>query len=138
MVFNFKSAAIATAVIFSTTLAAGATTISPSAGLKLGKNHTESSEIQVFSERSDVSVGAGDVTVDYLVGSNLNVGDTVSGVNTFSSGFALAAGTYDSFLVHFDPDVERSAATQSDTKTVEFGQKIIGIILSNGGRLRRC
>ncbi len=105
-----------------------ATTINAAAGQDLTRNTTESNSVKVFSELTDVVVGSG-VTVDYLVGTNVNIGETKSGVDTFSSGEVLTAGTYDSFLVHFDP---LSANGITDV-VVDFGATIVGIILSNSG-----
>ena len=91
-----------------------------------GATPTNSGAI-VVSEGEDVAVAAGDLAVDYLVGGNLIAGQTVSGVSTYVSGTDLPTGSYDSFLVHFDPDVNSET-----TQTVSFTGDIIALIVSNG------
>ncbi len=105
-----------------------ATTINAASGQDLTRGTTQSNSVQVFSEQTGVAAGSS-VTVDYLVGTNLNVGDTASGLDTFTSGQALTAGTYDSFLVHFDP----LGANGISDVVVDFGATIVAIILSNNG-----
>lgn len=126
----FMSKYLATAAVLAcTAFSAQAATISAATGLDLGRGDTESNTLQVFSEAQGVVVAGGAVTVDYLVGANLSVGDTASGVSTFSSGQSLTAGTYNSFLVHFDP---MSAGSISNI-AIDFGETIVGIIVSNSG-----
>jgi len=114
--------ALAAAPTFAATIDGGL-----AAGQDLTRNVTESNDAVVFSEATDVTVGSG-ITVDYLVGTNLSVGDTATGINTFSSGETLTAGTYDSYLIHFDP-----ISTGSVTGTWDFGATIVGIFLTNSG-----
>lgn len=120
---------LAAAALIASALSAQAATITSSAGLDLRPDATESNDVKVFSENGDVAVGAGQVTVDFLVGTNLNVGETKDGLNNFAGGALLAAGSYDSYLLHFDPLPSGSTASIS----VDFGVNIIGLILSNSG-----
>lgn len=110
-------------------MAAQASTIQNSAGLDLSEGASVSSDLQVFAEQSNVTVDAGDVTVDYLVGSNLAVGDDFTGLNTNGNGLGLTAGTYDSYMLHYDT---AAASTLTDV-TVSFDTDIVAIILSNVG-----
>ena len=103
-----------------------AATFTPADGLDLTRNSTQDANVVAYSEQSDVTVAGGAITVDFLVGANLNVGDSSGGVSTFTSGQALGAGTYNSYLVHFDPDGGGSADA-----TFDFGETIVGLILSN-------
>lgn len=118
---------LAAAALIGSAVSAQAVTVSSAAGQDLTRNVTQANELQIFTEATGVTVGAGDVTVDYLVGTNLNAGDTASGVDLFASGQALTAGTYDSFLVHYDP-----TGRDALTATFDFGATIVAIILSNG------
>lgn len=95
---------------------------------------TEASSAQVVREQANVAVGAGDVTVDFLA-SDLVAGTEFNGVTRFASGSTLAAGTYDSFLVHFDPDI--TSGTARTIGQYDFGARIVALIVSNnsGSRL---
>jgi len=96
--------------------------------INLMRNNTQSSAAVLFEEQSGVEVGMGDVMVDYVVGSNLAVGDTVKGVNNQKNPLSLAAGTYDVSLIHFDPLVKgRSEGSFT------FAGSIVALILSNKG-----
>lgn len=97
-------------------------------GVDLSQGGFESNTAIIHAEGTEVAVGAGEVTVDYAVGTNLSVGDTVSGVNQFQAGVDLAAGLYNSFLIHFDP----LTASGSDIQTFDFDTDIVAIIVSNG------
>ena len=110
------------AVLAASAFGAAATTVDLSEGA------TQGPEAVLFAEQSGVSVGDGDVTVDYLVDVNLGIGQSVTGVTNFSAGLELAAGVYDSFLIHFDPAGVPGATTQ----TFSFVGEIVAIILSNG------
>ncbi|MEM8731427.1 MAG: VPLPA-CTERM sorting domain-containing protein [Pseudomonadota bacterium] len=88
---------------------------------------TESDTAQLFAEQTGVSVADDEVEVDYRLGENMVVGGTYDGVTNFSSGEDLGAGTYDSYLIHFDP-VGSNATSGSFT----FATDIVAIILSNG------
>lgn len=125
--FTRKIAISAIALIASVASAQASTILA--AGFDLSRNTTQDAGIQVFSEQTGVVVGADSVTLDYLVGGNLNISDNATGVSTFSSGSFLTAGTYDSFLVHFDP----IGAGSVDNIAVDFGSTIVGIIVSNAG-----
>lgn len=114
--------AFAAAPAFSSTVSGGS-----AAGLDLSRNTTQGADAVVYSEAAGVTVGAG-ITVDFLAGVNLNVGVSTSGIDTFSSGQALGAGTYDSHLIHFDPNGAGSVIGSWD-----FGANIVAIILSNTG-----
>ncbi len=92
----------------------------------LSRGTTESAEVQVYAEQFGVTVGAGAVTVDFLAAA-LAPGAATSGVSNFASGSALGAGTYNSFLVHYDP---AGAAAITDV-VIDFGETIVGLILSN-------
>ena len=96
----------------------------------LARNVVQNNSAVLFAEQSGVSVGDGQVTVDYLA-SNLTFGTANRGVNTFTSGFDLGAGTYDSFLIHFDPAIRSGSARTFDT--FSFEDDIIAVILSNSG-----
>ena len=101
------------------------------AGIDLTRNVTQNPSAVVFSEATNVTVGA-TVDVDYLVGTNLSVGGTASGINVNTGGETLTAGTYNSFLIHFDPIVS-GMTTASFSGMWDFGADIVGIILSNNG-----
>ena len=68
------------------------------------------------------------VRVDYLLGSNLEVGVGVRGVNQASSAQDLDAGTYNSYLLHFDP-FRGSSVEQSFT--LADNERIVALIVSN-------
>ena len=95
----------------------------------LTRNAYEGAGASLFKEKSGVTVADGSVTVDYLA-ADLTLGTTYTGVTNFSSGSALGAGTYDSFLIHFDPDIARGNASTSGTFT--FAGDVVALILSNG------
>lgn len=97
--------------------------------MNLAQGQMESDDVQFFVEQSGVAVGADAVTVDYLVGDNLSVGDGFTGVNQFSAGLSLAEGVYDSFLIHFDPLNSNGGAASAE---FEFDGEIVAVIVSNG------
>ena len=78
----------------------GATNASAS---DLSNGMTENNIIVGFNERQNVSVNENQLLVDYLKGVNFNIGHNYTGVMTSNSGLTIAAGTYDSHLLHFDP-----------------------------------
>lgn len=117
------------AIAMAASVASANASIVPAAGFDLTRNTTQSAAVQVFSEQTGVTVGSNAVTLDYLVGGNLNVSDTATGVSNFTSGQSLTAGTYDSFLVHFDPVGAGSAVNIA----IDFESTIVGIIVSNAG-----
>lgn len=88
----------------------------------------QSASATLYSERTGVMPRDGAVTVDYLVGTNLNVGDSFDGIDTQNGGQSLGAGSYDSFLIHFNPN-GRGSTNSSFT----FAGDIVAIILSNSG-----
>lgn len=123
---------LAAAALVASALSAQAATINPSTGLDLRADATQGSDVKVFSEKTDVTIGEDQVTVDFLVGTNINVGDSKIGLNNFAGGAVLAADTYNSFLLHFDP-VNTSRVSNF---SVDFGYKIVGLVLSNSGSQR--
>lgn len=122
-----KIAAVSVAALASTPAIASTVSGGAAAGLDLTRNVTQSNDVVVFSEATNVTVGS-NVTVDFLAGANLIEGVSTPGIDTFSSGQTLTAGTYDSYLIHFDP-----LAAGSIMGSWDFGAKIVGIILSNSG-----
>jgi hypothetical protein len=127
---QMKLMMMAAGVLFATAMTTQAATFTPSAGLNLSLNQTQSNAIQAFSEKTGVTVGANQITVDFLVGTNLNVGNTKIGLNNVAANApALTAGTYDSYLLHFDRLTNGSVSNV----TFDFGSNIVGLILSNSG-----
>lgn len=127
--YNIIKMITATCAVFATTASISfASTISPTTPLpsSLERNVVQSATATLYAEQTDVTVGAGDVTVDYLA-SSVSVGQQLNGIMNFRSGENLAAGKYDSFLIHFDPISAGSA-----TGTFTFENEISAIILSNG------
>lgn len=124
--------ALASTPAFAATINGGS-----AAGQDLYRGVTEGTDAVVYSEATGVTVDANsNVTVDFLVGTNLMQGVATSGINTFSSGQTLTAGTYDSHLIHFDPTSGMFApgsTTVAASGSWDFGATIVGIILSNGG-----
>lgn len=128
--FQFtKTSIVAAAISLVATSATYALSVSTpetlSGSADLTRNMTESANVRLFAEQTNV-VYTGGITVDYVAAS-IGDGVSTSGVSNFSSGTALSAGKYDSFLIHFDP-IGGGSAQASFT----FGQKIVAIILSNG------
>lgn len=118
------------------TLVAGVfvSTAAQASAISLMQGTTEAATPQVFAEAQNRQVTSGQVDVDYLVGSNLNLGDTVGGVTNFTNSLALEGGVYDSFMVHFDPVGEPSDPV-STSATFGFAGKIVALIVSNGSSL---
>lgn len=88
----------------------------------------QSASATLYAEQTNVAPRDGAVTVDYLVGTNLNVGDDFSGIDKQNGGQSLGAGMYDSFLIHFNPNGEGSTAG-----SFTFAGDIVAIIVSNFG-----
>ena len=124
---NLMKAGLVAGLLMSAPFLAQAATISPASGLDLRNNAINSNSVQVYSEKSGVEIGSDMVTVDYLVGTNLQAGVSTKGVDTFTTGLSLGAGTYDSFLVHFDPIVTGG----DENRVIDFGADIVGLIVSN-------
>jgi hypothetical protein len=107
--------------------------ISPSGninGLDLRWGHTESNKIQAFNEAQNTYVNDGQIKVDFLFGDNLFIGDAIRGLNHSNSNLSLAAGNYNSHLLHFD-----SLGTSSGNifnSRLTFEEDIVAIIL--GGK----
>lgn len=116
---------------FAALVAACLATATQASTINLSRNATQSSAAVLFEERSAVAVGANRVTVDYLVGSNLSIGQDFKGINTQNAGLDLTAGTYDVSLMHFDPLVKGSTSG-----TFSFAGDIVALILSNKGSKR--
>jgi len=116
------------------TLAAQATTVTSAdfivadGGTDLSRNTTQNDDVQVFAEQTGVTVTEGEVTVDYLA-SALTADAETFGISSLLAGTPLGAGTYDSFLVHFDPDGGGSIADV----VIDFGADIVALIVSNTG-----
>lgn len=127
---TFKIAAIAAALSFST--AASALTAPPPPP-SLEKGVVQNDAAQLYREKT-ATVADNEVLVDYLVPD-----DVVLGGGLVNTGFTsknsnpkwLPAGTYDSWLVHFDP--QDPPLNESDTGSFTFDTPILAIILSNGG-----
>lgn len=129
-VFGIVAAALLTAG------AVQATTITSAAGADLYRGVTESDDAQVFSEQTsvDISTVTGGVEVDYLLGVNLMEGAYAWGRNDLAAGQSetLMTGVFDSYLVHFDPDISSGKFSISDVQ-IDFGTDIVALILSNSG-----
>lgn len=112
--------------------AIGSSTIYGSAtGVDLTEGNRDSSAITSYDEAQAKTIGSNEVFVDYLVGANLSLGDTVAGVDSIgpTGGRALQAGTYDSHLLQFDPNGSASGISATFT----FSGEIVGLIVSNSG-----
>ena len=110
-------------------VSAGAVTISPAAGWDLTANATQSNELRVFSEKTNVTVTGG-VFVNYLA-SDIQGVETNGFTNTTGlSPVELAANTYHSFMVHFDPDITAGSAGVTDI-AIDFGFDIVALIFTN-------
>lgn len=99
-------------------------------GLDLRWGQTESNQIQAFNEAQDTRVDDGQVKVDFLLGDNLFVGDSIRGLNNSNSNLSLAGGNYNSHLLHFDTLGTSSGRISNSRLT--FEEDIAAIIL--GGR----
>lgn len=98
-------------------------------GNSLEEGATESNDVLVIREATQVATTA-TVQVDYLFGSNLQVGTGVTGIDLATSSQSLQAGTYNSYLLHFDP------ITQGGTEqSISLGanERIVALIVSNRG-----
>ena len=98
-------------------------------GNSLEQGVTESNDVLLIREASQVTTRQ-PVQVDYLLGTNLEVGVSVRGINTASSAQDLDAGTYNSYLLHFDP-LRAGRAEQSFT--LADNERIVALIVSNSG-----
>jgi hypothetical protein len=99
-------------------------------GLDLRWGHSESNQIQAFNEAQNTSISDGQVSVDFLLGDNLFIGDTIRGLNNSNSNLSLAAGNYNSHLFHFDT-LGTSNGRIFNTR-LTFQEDIVAIIL--GGK----
>ena len=115
---------IGTAAAFAlSALSAGAATLDFSEG------GTENAEAILVEERKGVEFN-GDVIVDYVVGTNVVAGGSqFTGINNFAGGLSLEAGTYDSYILNFDP-LEAVRGTSSGQ--FSFAGNIVALIVSNG------
>ncbi|KZY59085.1 hypothetical protein A3752_05710 [Oleiphilus sp. HI0081] len=101
-------------------------------GLNFSWSQQESDQLQTFDEQQGVAIAHQQVQVDYLLGSNLFVGDTLRGQQTGKNSPYLSAGSYSSHLIHFDP---LGTSSGKETKQlIEFDSDIVAIIL-NGKKL---
>lgn len=82
---------------------------------------------QVFYE-GRTTIGGG-VTVDYT-GADLS-GTMYGANNVASTASDLAAGKYDSYIIHFDPAGNSRETTMG---SYDFGGNIVGLVVSNGRR----
>jgi hypothetical protein len=99
-------------------------------GLDLRWGHTESNQIQAFNEAQNIYIHDEQIKVDFLLGDNLFIGDSFRGSNHSNSNLSLAAGNYNSHLLHFD-----SLGTSSGhifNSRLSFEEDIVAIIL--GGK----
>ncbi|MEP1354766.1 MAG: VPLPA-CTERM sorting domain-containing protein [Tateyamaria sp.] len=125
---TIKTLMTAIAAVAAMSAMSQASTVSPAEVLpaSLERGVTQGPQARLFAEQTSATVEDADVIVDYLA-TNLTIGVINNGVTDFESGFDLGAGTYDSFLIHFDP-IGAGSATGSFT----FAGDIVAIILSNG------
>lgn len=101
------------------------------APVSLVQGATEGATPIIVTEQQNLAVKGGQLDVDYLVGTNLSVGDTVGGVNNYSGAIGLEGGVYDSFLIHFDP-VGRPSSAVAGSATFDFVGKVVALVVSNG------
>ena len=95
--------------------------------LDLRWSHTESDQLQSFNEAQNIHLTDKQIKVDYLLGDNLFIGDSVHGLNRSSSDLSLSSGHYNSHLLHFDP-IGKSSGQISNTQ-ISFTEDIVAIIL---------
>jgi len=119
---NLKTLAVSVAMILATGAAAHAATLDFSQG------QTESNSAILHAEGQNVAIKDGALFADYVVGNNLSVGDTSSGINQANSSVAVAGGVYSSHLIHFDPLGNTGGRA---TGTFDFVGRIVAIIVSN-------
>lgn len=103
----------------------------------LSQGMTETADPIVLAEQKNLVVKSGEVDVDFLVGTNVNVGDTFGGVNNYVGAIGLEAGVYDSFLIHFDPEGTPKKPV-SGSATFDFVGKIVALIVSNGSGISKA
>ncbi len=115
------------ACILGFTLSVQASPIIPGASENLRWGGKESANIQVIAEAQNKSINANTVLVDYLLNSNLFVGDRFTGVTHSKSGLYLNSGIYSSYLLHFDtPGVSKGSVKN---QRFNFNGNIVAIIL---------
>jgi len=95
--------------------------------LNLRWGQTESNQVQAFNEAQNVQVNENQVQVDFLLGDNFFVGDSVRGIYNSNKNFSLAAGNYNSHLLHFDP-LGTSSSSIFNT-SISFEEEIVAVIL---------
>lgn len=102
-----------------------------STGVDLREDRRESADITAYDEAQSVGLTAGQLIADYVVGSNLSVGDTVAGNSSLGAneGAAIGAGRYASHLLQFDPD----GSLGGRNATFTFSGNIVALIVSNSG-----
>jgi len=99
-------------------------------GLDLRWGQTESNQIQAFNEAQNTYINDGQIKVDFLLGDNFFIGDSIRGLNHSKSNLSLAAGNYNSHLLHFDTLGISSGRIFNSRLT--FKEDIVAIIL--GGK----
>jgi len=98
-------------------------------GNSLEEGSTESADVLLIRENTGVETTEV-VLVDYLFGTNLEVGTGVTGINTATTSLELGAGTYNSYLLHYDP---AGADSTSQEITLADNESIVALIVSNNG-----
>jgi hypothetical protein len=88
---------------------------------------SESNEVQLFNEVQNQHINDDSILVDYLIGTNLSVGDQFTGLNNSRSGLFLKEGHYSSYLLHFDTPGNTSGSIRNDR--FQFNDNIVAIIL---------
>ncbi|MEM8818994.1 MAG: hypothetical protein AAGE90_05645 [Pseudomonadota bacterium] len=108
------------------------------AGLDLRRGATENPAPVGYDELQGIEVDSGQVQVDFLLGANLALGDTLTGFPLSvgpEAGLFLPFGLYDSHYISFDPPPGASG-TFSDAAapaSFTFDGDIVAIITSNDG-----
>ncbi len=120
-----KSISVACFVAFLAATGAHAGTVN------LMNGGTEAVDAVLYDEQTNKTVGANEVKVDFLA-SDLAGAGSVSGIDTQTGGTYLAAGTYDSFLIHFDS----KDGAGSTSGSFSFVGDIVAIILSNTNKVQ--
>jgi hypothetical protein len=97
--------------------------------LDLRWGQSESKSLQAYNERQDQAVSHSQVQVDYLLNSNLFIGDSIRGKKPRAKqSLTLDSGQYNSHFIHFDP--LGTSSGQTTNSRITFTEDIVGIILS--------
>jgi uncharacterized repeat protein (TIGR01451 family) len=98
----------------------------------LSQNQTEAAFLQEFTELTGVSVTSNQIVVDRLIGTNMNIGDTITPPTNYSgTGVFLPSGSYDSHIFHLDGVGTGGAIVVTGTLTLD--EEIVALIYSNSG-----